>query len=791
MAGAYPDLPRAGYKKLRLGPELSTAASHDSFLQQVHVIFGGTGATGGATALHLVSLLEEVMERAGSAEGHHPRVVVTARTAAENRRFTSLLFKVHTRDYGIPPRRLDTGGGYRTRSGLIVEQHTLAVDPTIPELAGFSVQSEERRREALHRFLEHGGLPPEAPVDRKLELLKKAVAERVGRPFTEFLTRYREEREEVGEGLRFRSVVVAIPLASVANYKLEDLETAGSYLGVKTDGPQMRELKRRYLRSLRDDLAHVAGELADEVLVAHTTAVGGMYDEAPDGTRTIRLGFAHTAHGADLFGKQVFAEELARLYSERGIKMLVTAAAIGIDAVLVDKSPPMNGRVLRQLRHESAAGHEVVPEADWKNLHVYAPEEIELLEDDAAPLVFRHGAPLVVDYVVRSGENGLFSVSNADAIYRVMRVTSTSELGLLLARTALFGDDPLAPSFHANVCNYTETDNSRQVFDLLYQPELLGSQLAGLSPKALQDLGSAKHQAELHLLGLLILLHRLETLDLEAIPPGVDLARFDPDRYFETHSRPLSLERVAGWNAEALSRSLTLLATARQDRDLDRLKHFFQADPKRQEAVHRLLQRVLRAVWAVPSLGVPLVYEVRGLRRFAVGPFAAPVDRVLTHRDTLARHLRQELELSGARDDADFDRFVEFKIASSGFVDLRPVAVLVTARSPAEGLEGRVRVFREEAPYLEALAELEPYSFFTTSGVLALLVRLRGLYNQAQEFDPQLGSMNDFRSSFLRDEGGRHLLVPGLVEAHRMVSEGLDKNTGSERLHGRWGHRIR
>ena len=158
-----------------------------------------------------------------------------------------------------------------------------------------------------------------------------------------------------------------------------------------------------------------------------------------------------------------------------------------------------------------------------------------------------------MDYVLKSGENGYFTISNADALYRVMRVTTGGELGLILARTAIFGDDPHFPSFPGNECDYTETDNSRQVFDLLGQPKLRRSQLSGLQPKALQDLGSAKHQAELHTLGLLILLHRLKTLELDAIPGHVDLAAFQPEEYFEAHSRLLTLEHVLNWQAGPLA----------------------------------------------------------------------------------------------------------------------------------------------------------------------------------------------------------------------------------------------
>lgn len=113
--------------------------------------------------------------------------------------------------------------------------------------------------------------------------------------------------------------------------------------------------------------------------------------------------------------------------------------------------------------------------------------------------------------------------------------------------------------------------------------------------------------------------------------------------------------------------------------------------------------------------------------------------------------------------------------------------MLVTAKSD-ESWRGNVQVFRDEAGFVAALDRLAPYSYFTTSGLLALLVRLKGLHRLAGEFDPSLGTANEFRTHIPCDDRNRPLLMPGVVEAFRMVSEGLEKNTGAERLDGRWGY---
>lgn len=779
------------FKKLRLGPQLLRAAESPDFFAQVHVIFGGTGAVGGATAFQLVSLFEEAITRRPGAAGRaSPKVVITARTKQELRQLTSTLFALQERDHGQSPTPL-AGAGYQTVKGVVVNLFTLDVDPRIEGLTGFSAADEALRRSSIQKLLSAGGLDEGAPLRAKVELVRSAI-QGLGRPFSDFLLRYLAEHGLPGGRGRFRSVVVSIPLATVASYKLDDLEAVCSHIGVDPAAPTVHELKTEYLRVMRDDFVYAAEHLADNIFVAHTTGVGGMYDEEEDGSRTIRLGFAHRPLDERLKQKQTFAEELVGLYAERGIKMLITAAAIGIDAILVHKTPPLNAALRRALNREAARGRGVIPEADLRAglLRVYQPLDLGLIDESREAVSFARGAPLVLDYIVKSGENGFFTVSNSDALYRVMRVTSSMELGLLLARCAAFGDDPGCPSFVDNVCYYTETDNSRQVFDLLSQPPLRQNQLSGLQPKALQDLGSAKHQGELHTLGLLILLHRLKTLDLEAIPRHVNLQTFDPHEYFDSHSQPLTLEHVVGWDARTLAAELTILATAQIESDLAPLKHYYQTDSARQKAIHRVLRAVIWAARVAPSLGTPLLYEAEGRRRVVAGYYAAPLDRVVTHRDTLARHLRRRFKEAGCGSEEDFERLVEFHVASHGFADIRPLAVLVTALDDREPLHGKVRVFRDEAEFREALGAVEPYTRFTTSGLIALSVRLRGLLASAHKLNFKLGSANEFRSHFQHDEAGRVLLVPGVVEAFRMVSEGLEKNTGLERLDGQWGYGL-
>lgn len=777
------------FKKVRLSSELIRASKDPAFFDQIHVIFGGSGAVGGATAVQLISLFEEALVLHGKPPTRFPQIIITARTKQEIRQFTSTLFRLQERDYQAKPSLLP-GVGYRTVKGVVVELHSFQVNPNLPEFDGFAVSSHTKRTELAQGFLELGGLKLNSPMNEKTDLIRRIIQDRLGEPFMEFLNHRKESLQSTRTFDRFKSVVVCIPLASMASYKLSDLEALCCHLGIDSESPLVQSLKVDYLRALTNDLTRAAVESTENVLVAHTTAVGGMYDEGFDGERTLRLGFAHSALDERLVQKQIFAEELARLYAERGIKMLVTAAAIGIDSILENKSLPLNAAIRVQLQESQANSLPILPETDIKAgvARVYPPVSFDLHRPEHESVCFEHGHPLILDYVLKSGENGFFTPSNAEALYRVMRVTSSQELGLLLARTAAFGDDPQWPFFVDNICYYTESDYSRQVFDLLGQPQIRKNQLSGLQPKALQDLGSAKHQAELHMMGLLILLHRLRTLNLEAIPRHVDLRTFNSKEFFETHSQALTLDHVLGWNAASISDALTTLVTASKEDDLLPLKHFYQADPTVQEAINRVFRNVTSAIRAVTSLGTPILYEAQSQCRVLSGYYAAPIGQIVTHRDSLHQALKQSFERLGWSGTATFDEFIDFYAASFGFLDTRPIAVLATGSGDRKSSD--VQVFNDESAFIDALRRLKPYTPFATGGVLALIVRLKNLHRLSRQLDFRLGSENEFRAHFWFDESGRTLLVPGLIEAFRMVSEGLEKNTGLERIDGRWGYYL-
>ena len=54
-----------------------------------------------------------------------------------------------------------------------------------------------------------------------------------------------------------------------------------------------------------------------------------------------------------------------------------------------------------------------------------------------------------------------------------------------------------------------------------------------------------------------------------------------------------------------------------------------------------------------------------------------------------------------------------------------------------------------------------------------------------------LGTMQDWIWTMRRDARGHTYVVPGVVEALRMIAEGQEKTTGTEWLDGIWGYERR
>jgi hypothetical protein len=792
-----------GFKKERLGPRLIEAARSGKRYQDAHVFLGGTGAVGGTALLQMLSLYEEMFAIEPPRPDDVPVLVATGTTSDEIQAFTRRLFRFVESRHGTDatPRRIRRG--YLTHSGVFVALDRFLVT-AVPRLSGIGQTRPGDRRALAEEFLTASGTSIRDDAETVLSALSSAVSS--ARPFSSFLESYREENLERLGIDRLRSVTIGIPIPSLIAYHQGDLNLLAEH--VKGLAPEhLERLKELFILAIRDDLVEVQERLTDTVVIAHTTGVGGMFDEDEKGQPAIRLGFSHAALDRRLADKARFAERLTELYSAAGLKILVTAAAIGIDEVRVREAVPLHREIRAKVfdapdevfprskasqpsdsRASRAAGK---PMPARQTLHVFPPLTVPLDDPPGGPVTFDRGDELIPGYSIRSGENGFFTVADADSLYRTMRVASASELGLMLATVGLLGDDQRRPWFPGNVCYYDETDNARQVLDFLAQPALRQMQLSGLEPMSLQDLGSAKHQAELHTLGMLILLHRLRTLDVDAIDPYADLTRFDARSFFIDHSRRLTFEDLAAWEFEPIAAEVQRLAAAETPDDLLPLTAPRQYDlfPRRRQAVLNLLAEALRSAWTVTSLGSPILYERDGQSFLRAGFYVAPLDLLVAQRDAVHRWFRETHRDSG--NPCSFEDFRDYHVAVGGFVDLRPHAIVCSAKSDRSDLTGFVSRFRDEEKLRAHLATLEPYSFFSTSGLLAVLFRLRTLYGLLREAMIELGSLHEWRWHMPRDAGGHILVVPGIVESLRMASEGLEKTTGTERLSGIWGYERR
>ncbi|MGN6183867.1 MAG: hypothetical protein ACTHQM_09470 [Thermoanaerobaculia bacterium] len=769
------------FKKSRFGPRLVAAARSGQHYRDVHVLIGGTGAVGGAAALQMVAMFEEMMSIQPPASHEDvPVLIVTGRSDEEVHSFESRLKRFTRTRWGanVAPRHFEHG--FLSPGGVYIAVSKFEMKP-VPGLEIVTGADHASRAKAVDEFLQIAGVDRTQSKETIGDALMRHV--RSSRPITSFLQDRLTRLRDYG-AKPYRSVVLGFPLPSIIAYQTGGLAIVANELTL--GGEFVNNVRDAFESTFADDLSAIDKEWGARVLVAHTTGVGGMYDETPDGSTAIRLGFAHAARDEFLRTKHIEAEHLTQKYAERGVHMLVTAAAIGIDEVKMRVEIPLHGAIVEKLRN---APHELFRGSRERKQSVQVFKPATLKIDNVAkakPLHFKRGEALRPSWVIRSGENGYFSVANADALYRTMKVASVSELGHVLASVGVLGDDPNVPWFTNYICFYTETANSKQVFDFLYQPVLVDAQLSGVDPMALQDLGSAKHQAELHTLALLILLHRLRTLDVEAIEEYPDES-FNARRFLLENSRPLTFRDIESWDVDVLARELHTLVTAEKPGQLLTLKPLI--DPgqfgARDEAHLAVLKFVLDSVFAVTSLGSPiLVNDGDGNTIARTGYYIAPLGNIVTSEDSLQQLLREGHDKLGV----SLDDYLAFQFAVHGFIDLRPHAIVSNAKIVSDLTTSSITTHDDDASFAARLASLEPYSFFATCGLRAVVYRLRALGRTFTQARTDLGTNQDWLWNPPRDARGHTLVVPGVVEALRMIAEGQEKTTGTEWLDGLWGY---
>lgn len=729
------------------------------------VVFGGTGAVGGAVVLQLIKMiLESARYRRTPLRG---RIWVTGATDKEISRFAGRLYleleQRTTIEKVVPLRHYKIGGRIEIRFDLL--------DLGLPRdlAAQVDAQDGEHLESALDTFF----------------------ASRP-QPFLDFV-----------KGLKttlLHAVVVAIPLPSVATYTLDRVDRLVDQHGL--DHQARTRIKSRYLRRFIRGLAVIQQRHARHVVIAHTTAVGGMY-RVDGGAAEIRLGFAHSALGKKLVEKKYFADELSALYLDHGFDVLVTAAAIGIDAVDFHGRLPLDRGVRGRLADAVATGSKAIPAGDLDSglIHLYRSEILDFepadlpSDESPAPLVFGPGKELLVEAAIRSGENGLFSVANCVALYNVMKVAIPEELAMAVVRHAVFGRERRRDWFDDKICYYGATENSRFALQLLENdPTLVRAHLGAFAVQAYQALGSSTHQARLHEIGILNLLLRLRDLatTFSKIPKkALSNAVVDLDSFFWKHTKIPAYEDLAELDIDELGRLLGALCEIETKEDAGALLDFDVRghglrEPGREKFLARLATQIRRYLCTVTSLGIPIVWRspVDGRDRMRVGPYVAPLELAIETDGTLRETWQRMADDAGL----PVPLVRDWTIVNCGFVDLRPHALVTCATALDQDLEGQVAVLDDPDALLPWIESLGVGRYFTSCGVAATKVRLDQLFAKVRGRQIRLGTAETWKHLFPRDSEGRHLLVPGLIETVRMYSEGLGKVTGTEALWPGWGY---
>ena len=730
------------------------------------VVFGGTGAVGGAAVLELCQLI--LMSKRYRETPFRGEIYATGSTDKEISKFASRLYLALGET--VPLEKVEPLRHYRLDHRIDLRFSLLRLE--IP-------QDLEQRVEVLD--------DPEA-----IEGTLTAAFGELQCPFLQFT--------EAIEPL-LHAVVVAIPLPSVATYTLSTIDRLA--LRHQLDHRVNQRIKTTYLRTFIRGLAVIQQQHARHVVIAHTTAVGGMY-RVDGGAPEIRLGFAHSALGKKLVDKKYFADELTQLYIDHGFDVLITAAGIGIDAVEYNCHLPQD-RTVRAALTAKAAESETPPVSleDAKSDTILLFQSVDIpfhaggtpeAEEDPESLHFGEGKEWTVAAAIRSGENGLFSVANCVALYNVMKVAIPEELAVVLVRHAVFGPERRHDWFQDKVSYYGETGNALFALKLLENyPEMSRAHLGAFAVQAYQALGSATHQARLHQLGIVMLILRL--LDLrpkvaklsdEALNQGL----VDLDRFFRHHTHLPSFDDLEAIDAERLASLCGRLCEVDSMESAgfllgDDVRTHGVRNPVQEKFYHRVATRIRRHLQTITSLGIPILYtSPQGEDRMLVGPYLAPLELALQTTRDLEHHWRKMAEVHGT----SYEQIRDWTIVNNGFVDLRHHALVSSAQEPGPHLEHQVKRLQSAGELRTWLDSLEAGSYFTTGGILALKHRLSHLFSQIRKRKIELGTRETWKHLFPQDPEGRYILSPGLVETVRMYTEGLGKVTGTESLWPPWGY---
>lgn len=787
------------YLKLK---ELASGKKVNPFTFKM-VFFGGTGAVGGQAVIEVLESFAYIKNSSPLAPTEQPQLVITGINQDQINQFCTKLYQVF---------------GRKT-----FEKVESEIDDLLLVFDDF-VKLHFRTLLAIPQFQTdlEAELPKYTSKHDKIDFLI-AEASRTTSPFESFIKKLKLELG-MQETEKLKAVFSGIPVPSVATYHFESIDRLLDKYGIAENDEEKtieRSIKKEILKGLAEDFGDIKKHHSQEVLMAHTTSVGGMY-QIIGGQPVIKLGYAHSSLGNLLKEKQFYANELTIHYSNFGLKSLVTASAIGIDYIYQSSSLPLSSGVSRKFRMADEQGKlpfdlKLAQDKKGQRLlnkifpsHTVAAEHPVLDEKGNAiertPFNFGNEKvnipSLNVNYALRSGENGLFSLDNAYALYLNMKIASQEELAHVLVFNAFLGDDTQKPWFDEHgICYYTQTDNSSLVFALLNnRREFRRYQTSAFSTKAFQELGSSKHQAELHMHGLFILMHKLKYLSPKMVSSQVTSKYKESEvrQFVDKNTPELLLEDVIeyGQDITKLAGSFSKLLTIKTVEDVasytgfkGELKGFIKTF---YNGLHAAITQTIRAI---TSLGTPIIFQNNeGKDEILAGPYFAPLDLILTDNYSLI----DEIDRICKTHRLHKDEFLNWLVCNNGFVDLRPNAILNTAKNFNGGLTDQIRSYKTAADFRKAINDLrrknatnlEENYHFNTSGLLAYTGRITGLYEQLQNFDLSLGTYNGWKALFPTDSNENHILIPGLVEAMRHYSEGLGKITGTEFLYPRYGYFI-
>ena len=763
--------------------ELAAADKVEPYAYKM-VFFGGTGAVGGQAVIEVLQGFQYIEKNRHRTSKDKPELLITGINSDQINQFLSKLFQYFGKDQFSLLGEASEEPVYLFQDLVVLDFRTLLASPEFKSDLNAALSSMNDKEDKINYL--------------------KQEASKITSPFAGFVEEYLKDK-----GIeQLRAVFSGIPIPSVATYHFEAIDRLLFEHGLAEDGDDKqleRSIKREILKGLAQDFGIIKQRYAQEVLIAHTTSVGGMY-QMINNEAVIKTGYAHSSLGSLLKEKQFYANELTIQYSHFGLKSLVTAAAIGIDYIYQRSDLPLSSGVSRKFRMASEQ-HRLpfdlgdVQKDDGPLVNrIFQAIDIDSNSSDSEKLSFEGSKQLVVNYALRSGENGLFSLDNAYALYLNMKIASQEELAHVLVYNAFFGDDVQSPWFDEHgICYYTQTDNSSLIFALLNnRREFRNYQTSAFTPKAFQELGSSKHQAELHTSGMFMLLHKLKHLNPAQISKEVT-SKYNAQEVMEfvdKNTPTLLLEDVVnyGEDVQGLGRQFAQLLELNS---AEAIASFVGFKGELHGFIltffHELLSVVKDSINTITSLGTPIIYTNEdGEDVIKSGPYFAPLDLIMHGADSLHKKLEEECkEYKMHHND-----FFEWVVCNNGLADLRPKAVFNTSKEYQNGLVDAIKVcsteddFRSMVNTLKAKngQNLQENYHYSTSGLIAYTARVKGLYEQLQDFDLSLGTLNGWKALFPVDSNNNHPLIPGLIEAMRMYAEGLGKITGSEFLYPKYGY---